>query len=97
MPGRMLVARHHENTERKMIFRLIACTLVATVYSGAAFAQAAPARAAKAPAIQAPVDYRQLRSTDAPAGKYDWHEDEPKKTADDIRLERALRGVCRGC
>jgi hypothetical protein len=101
VPADASLRRHHENVEKTMIPRLIVCLLSTTLPGSAAFAQAAPARA---PAVQpatsaipAPVDYRQLRAAEAPAGKYDWLEEEPKKTADDLRLERALRGVCRGC
>jgi hypothetical protein len=83
-----------------MIPRLIAGTIVATLYGSAAFPQTAPPRSPSAqtpaPAVQAPVGHRQPRATDVPPGR-EMLEDEPKKTPDDIRLDRALRGVCRGC
>jgi hypothetical protein len=83
-----------------MIPRLIACAVLASFYGSAAFSQTAPTRAptaqTPAPATQAPVGHRQPRATDLPPGR-EMLEDEPKKTPDDIRLDRALRGVCRGC
>jgi hypothetical protein len=82
-----------------MIPRLIACTVLATLYGSTAFAQTAPTRSpgAQSPATQAPVGHRQPRPTDLPPNRNSILDDEPKKTPDDIRLDRALRGVCRGC
>jgi hypothetical protein len=85
-----------------MIPRLIACAVLASLQGSAALSQTAPAPRSPtaqtpAPAVQAPVGHRQPRAADVPSDRYDRPEDETKKTADDIRLDRALRGVCRGC
>ena len=93
-----------------MIARVIACTLLAALYSGTALAQSqsgSPSSSSSPPSsaggssrpTEAPVGHRQPRAGDVPSAedRGDERPLTPEEKAANARLERALKGVCRGC
>ena len=91
-----------------MIARVIVCTLLAALYSGTALAQSKSGSSSSPSSsstggssrpIEAPVGHRQPRATDVPSTE-DRGDERPLTEAEKAgkaRLERALKGVCRGC
>jgi len=91
-----------------MIARVIALILLAALYSGTAMAQSksgsspssSPSSSAgsQSQPVEAPVGHRQPRASDVPSTEdRDERPLTPEEKAANARLERALKGVCRGC
>jgi hypothetical protein len=90
--------------EATMVLRLIACALLVSLYSGTAFAQSgsgsgSSSSSAASPSrpVEAPVGHRQPRAGDVPNPDAMERKLTEAEKAANARLDRALRGVCRGC
>jgi hypothetical protein len=96
-----LCARNAKTREATMVVRLIACVLLASLYSGAALAQtksgSSSTPAAGSSRTEAPVGHRQPRASDIPNPDSMERKLTEAEKAGNARLDRALRGVCRGC
>jgi hypothetical protein len=78
-------------------FPTVAALLLLAAAPDLSFAQGGAKRGGST-STQAPVGHRQPQSKDVPPDQRATAENDPNKSTDmDRALDRALRGICRGC